>query len=135
MHRIVYCFRGTNDVSVRIPAFLLLMNVLAETGLFLSRKLVFLLRRHLRGSNLLRGCPLRSVLLIAVNHRRPGNKLIGLLNATGDPGTLPVRSLILLHDVLERLLVEVAARFVLGGLVGGLGAARGMRNDEVLLIA
>lgn len=73
--------------------------------------------------------------MIALNDRRSRNKLIGLLNATGYPGTLPVRSLILLHDILECLLVEVAARLVLGGLVDGLGAARGMRNHEVLLIA
>ena len=54
----------------------------------------------------------------------------------GTAGSLAVRSLVLLHDVLEGLLIEVAARLVLvGTLVDVLGPASSVRHHQVLLVS
>ena len=53
-----------------------------------------------------------------------------------DAATLAVRSLVLLHDVLERLLVEVATRLVLiRALIDALRSAGRVGHHQVLLVA
>lgn len=54
---------------------------------------------------------------------------------TAGTATLAVRSLILLHDVLESLLIEVPARLVLGRLVDALRPTSCVRDHQVLLVA
>ncbi len=135
-HRIVYCFRGAYNLTVRIPAFMFFGNVLAELILFLCWKLALLCCRHLVGTILLRGCTSLWLVLFVLSTRRSGNKFVGLWSSARPPvASLSVWSLILLHDILESLLIKVAARFVLRGLVNSLGAARCMRNHQVLLVA
>ena len=102
--------------------------------LFLRWKLALLCCSHLYCSALLGGCsPLWLVLL--VRSRRSGNKFNGMRSsARSTVASLSIWSLILLHDVLESLLVEVAARFMFGGLIDSLGTARCMGNHQVLLV-
>ena len=46
-----------------------------------------------------------------------------------------IRSLILLHDIREGLLVEVAARFVLRAFVDRHWATSSVRHHQVLLVS
>ena len=125
-------------MRIRISTLLLLVDVLAEACLLLGRKLVLLRRRHARRADYVAGRGALRGILLAIVHGYPGGLALDIfagLVGTAGAATLPVRSLVFRHDVLEGLLVEVAARLVLGRLVDALGASRRVRNHQVLLIA
>ena len=101
-------------MRVCISALLLLVHILAQARLFFRRQLF---SRHLRLTNDVLGGTLRVILLSTMDTSCRGGALNVLVTRLVDPtagaASLAVRSLILGHDVLEDLLIEVPTRFVL----------------------
>lgn len=124
MHRVINCLGSANAaMCIWISALLFFVHILAQARLFLGWQLLF--SCHLWGAGNVRGGPLRGVLLAAVNAShgcRARNVLSRLVNTAAGGTALAIWSLVFWHDILEGLLVKVAAWLVLvGRLVDALG--------------
>ena len=145
VQRIIDSFWGSNSVGIcLISTLLLFVNILAETGLLLRWQLVSLTSGHSYPSAL---GPLRYVLLLlglfdshtVVHHLARCcslDKLSRLVSAQRCGTTLATRSLVLLHDVLEYLLIKVSGSFVvLRALLNVLRPSSRVWHHKILLVA
>ena len=138
MQCVIDCLGGADTLSVRISTLLLLVHVLAQARLFFGWKLLLI---DLRLADDVLGGTLRVILLFAAMDSCGGSVALDILGSLVDAtawtptASLTIGSLILLHDVLEGLLIEVPARFVLiCTLVDILRPASRMWNHQVLLV-
>ena len=137
MKRIVNCFRGADTaMCVWISTLLLFVNILAQARLFFGWQL--LLSCHLGGVSNVSGRPLRGVILATMDcspSRCTLHVLARLVDTTARCAALAIRSLVLWHDVLERLLVKVTARLMLvRGLVDALSSSSRVGYHQILLV-